>query len=94
MDTVFPTEAIEEMKEQGVNKHLIDLVSMDFNAFRVLVGRNIENGAIYKQFLNTRYFSNTTPFHYAFAAGLISRADADFLTDFANAHITPNPGPI
>ena len=75
MDTIFPASKIEEMKEQGVNEHLIDLVSMNPDAYRILVSRNIENGTIFKHF----YGEDPTDFRYAFIAGLISKADADFL---------------
>ena len=75
MATIFPTSKIEEMKEQGVNKHLIDLVSMDQNAFAILVAKNIENGTIYKHF----FADGLSDFRYAFAAELISKTDADFL---------------
>ena len=77
MATIFPTSKIEEMKEHGVDERLIDLVSMSQVAYHILVTRNIENGSIYKNF--TTSLQPTTDFRYAFAAGLISKADADFL---------------
>lgn len=78
MATIFPTSKIEEMKEQEIDERLIDLVSMDPDAYYNLVGRNIENGAIYKNFAS-RMRPVKVEFRYAFVAGLISKADADFL---------------
>lgn len=81
MITVFPSDVIEQMKEAEVNEHLIRLVSMEQEALAHLIARNIENGAILKNFLGLRDIS----FRYAFAAGLISEAEADYLNGIRKA---------
>lgn len=95
MATVFPSDVIDQMKEAEVNEHLMRLVSMEEEAFKNLVARNIENGAIFKQVLN----SETVDFRNAFAAGLISEAEADYLNgikkamDGADSEPEPEPEP-
>lgn len=82
MTTLFPASKIEEMKEQGISEHLVKLVSMNPDAYNILVGRNIENGTIYKHFLADTSSDSLPDFRYASAAKLISKADADLLNKF------------
>lgn len=69
MATLFPASKIEEMKEQGVDEHLVDLVSMSQEAYYILVGKNIENGVFFKNFLRYASSEELPDFRYAFAAG-------------------------
>ena len=71
---------IEKMKEDGVQSHLIFLAEMvDASQFEK-IAMGIKNPQIFSQFLALD--ESAVVWDYAYAAGLISRADADLMKSY------------
>ena len=86
---------IEQMKQDGVNQHLIDFLSMHPMAAGVSIARRLEHDLLFAQ-LMTRLleagtslmtFQELAP--YAAAAGMISRTDKEWICDDNNIYVEP-----
>lgn len=71
---------IEQMRADNVQSHLIFLASMDSVSQFEKIAMNIKNPQIYRQFMALDL--NATVWDYAYAAELISRADADLMNSY------------
>ena len=71
---------IEKMKTDGINSYLIDLAEMNADSLKTKLAVNIENPAIFSQFIDDE--SNANWEDYAYAAGLITKAEALLLKSY------------
>lgn len=71
---------IEQMIEDGVEEKLIFLASMASASQFEKIAMNIKNPQIYQQFMALD--EDAVVWDYAYAAGLISRADADLMNSY------------
>ena len=71
---------IDQMIEDGVEERLIFLASMDSASQFEKIAVNLENPQIFSQFLGLD--EDAIVWDYMYAAGLISRADADLLYSY------------
>lgn len=71
---------IEQMIEDGVEEKLIFLASMASASQFEKIAMNIKNPQIYQQFMALD--QDAVVWDYAYAAGLISRADADLMNSY------------
>ena len=71
---------IDQMIEDGVEQKLIFLASMAPASQFEKIAMNIKNPQIYSQFLALD--EDAVVWDYAYAAGLISRADADLMNGY------------
>ena len=71
---------IDQMVEDGVEKKLIFLASMAPASQFEKIAMNIKNPQIYQQFMALD--EDAVVWDYAYAAGLISRADADLMNGY------------
>lgn len=69
---------INQMIEDGVEQKLIDLASMDADALKTKVAMGLVNAPIYNQFIEESEIN----WDYAFAAGLISKSDAQLIKSY------------
>ena len=70
---------IEKMKTDGINSYLIDLAEMNADSLKIKLAVNIENPAIFSQFNGEEGNAN---WDYAYAAGLITKAEALLLKSY------------
>ena len=82
---------IEKMKTDGINSYLIDLAEMDADSLKTKLAVNIENPAIFSQFIDEEGDVN---WDYAYAAGLITKAEALLLKSYEEegAEVVFTPG--
>ena len=71
---------IDQMIEDGVEKKLIFLASMAPASQFEKIAMNIKNPQIYQQFMALD--EDAVVWDYAYAAGLIGRADADLMNSY------------
>lgn len=71
---------VEQMIEDGVEEKLIFLASMASTSQFEKIAMNIKNPQIYQQFMALD--EDAVVWDYAYAAGLISRADADLMNSY------------
>ena len=67
------------MKTDGINSYLIDLAEMNADSLKTKLAVNIENPAIFSQFNGEEGNAN---WDYAYAAGLITKAEALLLKSY------------
>lgn len=79
---------IEQMIADGVEEKLIFLASMTQPLQFEKIAMNIKNPQIYQQFLALD--QDEPVWDYAYAAGLISRADADLMNSYEIEETTGN----
>lgn len=70
---------IEKMKTDGINSYLIDLAEMNADSLKTKLAVNIENPAIFSQYIGEE---NSINWDYAYAAGLITKAEALLLKSY------------
>lgn len=75
---------IEKMKTDGINSYLIDLAEMNADSLKTKLAVNIENPAIFSQFINEE---DDTNWDYAYAAGLITKAEALLLKSYVKEKV-------
>ena len=82
---------IEKMKTDGINSYLIDLAEMNADSLETKLAVNIENPAIFSQFIDEEGDVN---WDYAYAAGLITKAEALLLKSYEEegAEVVFTPG--
>ena len=79
---------IEQMKKDGVSAHLIELAEMDTSTCLLRIARRIESDAIFQQFMGANASEDVKDMYpYAIAAGIMSEADAEWLSDEENPYI-------
>lgn len=78
---------IEEMKADGVSAHLIELASIDEATLLLLVARRLEHDALYQQFMASEVGEIKELYRYAIAAGVMTKADMEWLTDTENPYL-------
>ena len=71
---------IEKMIEDGVEEKLVFLASMASASQFEKIAMNIKNPQIYQQFMALD--EDAVVWDYAYAAGLISKADADLMNSY------------
>lgn len=71
---------IEQMIEDGVEEKLIFLASMASASQFEKIAMRLENPQIFQQFMALN--EDAVVWDYAYAAGLISRADADLMNSY------------
>ena len=71
---------VEKMIEDGVEEKLIFLAQMNSASQFEKIAMNLENPQIFSQFLNLD--EDAIVWDYAYAAGLINRADADLIKSY------------
>ena len=71
---------IEQLIEDGVEEKLIFLASMASASQFEKIAMNIKNPQIYQQFMALD--EDAVVWDYAYAAGLISKADADLMNSY------------
>ena len=71
---------IEQMEEDGVEEKLIFLAKMAATSQFEKIAVNLENPRIFRQFLALD--EDAVVWDYAYAAGLISKADADLIKSY------------
>ena len=71
---------IEQMIEDGVEEKLIFLASMASTSQFEKIAMRLENPQIFQQFMALN--EDAVVWDYAYAAGLISRADADLMNSY------------
>lgn len=71
---------VEQMEEDGVEEKLIFLAKMAATSQFEKIAINLENPYIFKQFLALD--EDAIVWDYAYAAGLISKADADLMKSY------------
>ena len=82
---------IEQMIADGVEEKLIFLASMTSASQFEKIAMNIKNPQIYQQFMALD--QDAPVWDYAYAAGLISKADAELISRYDSETLTPaNPG--
>ena len=79
---------IEQMIEDGVEEKLIFLASMASASQFEKIAMNIKNPQIYQQFMALD--QDEPVWDYAYAAGLISKADAELISDYEIEETTEN----
>ena len=70
---------IDKMRADGINPYLIDLAEMNADSLKTKLAVNIENPAIFSQFIDEEGNAN---WDYAYAAGLITKAEALLLKSY------------
>ena len=70
---------VDKMRADGINPYLIDLAGMTGNYLKTKLAVNIENPAIFSQYLREE---NEANWDYAYAAGLITKAEALLLKSY------------
>lgn len=71
---------IEQMREDNVQSHLIFLAEMAPASQFEKIAMNIKNPQIYQQFMALD--QDAVVWDYAYAAGLITRAEADLMNSY------------
>lgn len=71
---------VEQMIEDGIEEKLIFLASMASTSQFEKIAMNIKNPQIYQQFMALD--EDAVVWDYAYAAGLISKADADLMNSY------------
>ena len=71
---------VEQMEEDGVEERLIFLAKMAATSQFEKIAVNLENPYIFKQFLALN--EDAVVWDYAYAASLISKADADLMKSY------------
>ena len=74
---------VEKMIEDGIEEKLIFLASMSATSQFEKIAVNLENPHIFSQFAGLD--EDAPIWDYAYAAGLISRADADLMNSYEAA---------
>lgn len=80
------TVNIEQMIADGVEEKLIFLASMASASQFEKIAMNIKNPQIYQQFMALD--QNAPVWDYAYAAGLISKADAELISSYETEETT------
>lgn len=80
---------IEKMKTDGINSYLIDLAEMNADSLKTKLAVNIENPAIFSQYIGEE---NSVNWDYAYAAGLITKAEALLLKSYEEEEEEEGPG--
>ena len=85
---------IEQMREDNVQSHLIFLAEMASASQFEKIAMGLENPQIFSQFMALD--EDAVVWDYAYAAGLITRAEADLMKSYeipANEEDEPQPNP-
>ena len=78
---------IEHMIEDNVQPHLIKLASMSSEDLFEKIAIHLENPHMFKHFVNAE--QNAPVWDFAYAAGLITRAEADLMNGYENGGRAP-----
>lgn len=84
---------INQMVEDGIDEKLIFLASMSSAALFEKIAMGIKNPFIFRNFMASQ--ESASPWSYAYAAGLISKADVDLMKSYSSeglSDIDINPG--
>lgn len=80
---------IEQMIEDGVQEHLIALAQMASASQFEKIATRLENPQIFSQFLALD--ADAPIWDYAYAAGLITRAEADLMNSYVEEETQVTP---
>ena len=78
---------ITHMIEDNVQPHLIKLASMSIQNIIEKIGVHLENPYMFKHFLNSA--ETESSWDFAYAAGLITRAEADLMNVYESGGRAP-----
>ena len=81
---------IKKMEKDGVQSHLIFLAEMEASSQFEKIAMGLKNPQLFSQFLGLD--ESAVVWDYAYAAGLISRADADLMKSYEGGETMENNG--